>query len=119
MKRFLSAIALVMVFFTAMVAGAQGIITGSLGGSVQDSTGAVIKGATVTAHNDQTGFEAKTQSSASGAYAFSALPVGTYTLKIDSAGFAESTVKGLTVRSGVTSSAGPATLSINAPRASM
>lgn len=114
MKRFLSAIALVMVFFTAMVAGAQGIITGSLGGSVQDSTGAVIKGATVTAHNDQTGFEAKTQSSASGAYAFSALPVGTYTLKIDSAGFAESTVKGLTVRSGVTSSAGPATLSINA-----
>lgn len=95
-------------------AKAQGIITGSVTGTVQDNTGAVINGAAVTARNKQTGFEAKAVTSASGEFTMSDLPTGEYVVTVSSAGFAAATVSGIQVNSGVAASTGAVRLSITA-----
>jgi hypothetical protein len=91
---------------------AQGIITGTIGGSVQDSTGAVINGATVSAHNNDTGFDAKGVTTASGDFVLPDLAVGNYTLTVSSLGFSAATVNGLVVKSGISASAGVIKLSV-------
>src|SRR5882724_9701905 len=53
-------------------------IAGRLIGRVQDSSGAVVVGAKVTAHNDDTGIDTTVTSSADGSYAFGSLHVGSY-----------------------------------------
>src|SRR5687767_2635094 len=66
-------------------AGAQGSVT--IFGSVADGSGAAVPGARITATSGQTGSERVAVSDTSGNYAISALPVGTYTVKAELAGF--------------------------------
>ncbi len=61
--------------------------TASLTGTVKDSQGAVLPGATITATNTATGGTRTTVSNASGAYNLPGLPPGVYTLKIELSGF--------------------------------
>jgi hypothetical protein len=61
--------------------------TASLGGTVVDASGAAIPGATVTVLSTQTGFTRTVQSGTAGEYVFPALPVGTYKLTVEKAGF--------------------------------
>jgi hypothetical protein len=56
--------------------------TGILEGHISDPSGAAIPKASVTAVNDSTGFSASQTSSSTGAFRFSFLPVGSYTLRI-------------------------------------
>ena len=56
-------------------------------GSVADSSGAVIPGATVTLHSDATGLTRTTTTNESGLYSFGELPVGTYSIKVELQGF--------------------------------
>jgi hypothetical protein len=63
--------------------GGEGAITGT----VQDSTGAVVPNATVTAKNIETGVETTRTSSGSGVYDISPLIVGTYTVTAKAPGF--------------------------------
>lgn len=60
---------------------------GSLVGTVRDSTGAVIAGATVTAADAATGIVRKTQSNAAGDYTFLNLQPATYTITVERDGF--------------------------------
>ena len=62
-------------------------VTGSLSGTVQDATGAVIPNAAVTVTNVAQGIQTKTTSNAKGAYAFPSLAVGQYDLNVDAGGF--------------------------------
>ena len=62
--------------------------TGSLAGTVTDSTGAVAPGATIRATNSATGLVREGQSAASGAYRIDLLPAGIYDVKISMANFA-------------------------------
>ena len=62
-------------------------ISAKITGTVTDSSGAVISGATVTARDTARGTEYPTQTNASGSYYLSPLPVGDYTLKIAAPGF--------------------------------
>lgn len=72
---------------TAGIASAQEI-TASLTGTVTDSSGAVVPGATVTVHDNARGVDVRTVTSdSSGSYTVSQLPVGTYTVTIEGAGF--------------------------------
>jgi len=59
---------------------------GSLHGQVLDPSGAVVPGAAVTLTQGSNSFSA--QSSRDGAYTFSAVPAGSYTLGVDAEGFA-------------------------------
>ena len=60
---------------------------GSIGGEARDSTGAVVAGAVVTAVNTGTNASRSAVTNDAGAYAFPSLPPGTYTVKVEKAGF--------------------------------
>ena len=59
----------------------------SLGGTVTDSSGAVIPGATVAATNDNTGVVSTAVTNNAGVYSFPRLLYGTYTVKAEQKGF--------------------------------
>jgi carboxypeptidase family protein len=62
-------------------------IAGKLIGRVQDTSGAVVVGAKVTAHNDDTGIDTTVETASDGSYAFGSLHVGQYRVRVESAGF--------------------------------
>src|SRR5438876_8004509 len=61
--------------------------TSNITGTVRDTTGAVVPGATVTAKNEATGVTNTQVTTDSGLYAFSSLPVGAYTITVEKQGF--------------------------------
>src|SRR5689334_12915836 len=60
---------------------------GAITGTVSDSTGALIPGVQVVLTNIETGAKSDTVTTGTGNYTLLQLPVGTYTLNIDQAGF--------------------------------
>jgi hypothetical protein len=60
---------------------------GSIAGSVVDSTGAAISGATATLQNPVSGLKRTVNSDASGHFVFANLPQSTYSLTLEAAGF--------------------------------
>ncbi len=77
--------AVLLLFFSATLAFAQG--TGDIVGRVTDTSGGVLPGVTVTAQNEATKIARTTITSETGDYTFTLLPIGTYTVKIELAGF--------------------------------
>ena len=70
---------------------------GSLVGTIHDSTGAIIPGATVSATNIGTGIVTTTTSNSSGDYEFPSLRVGAYTVKAEAQGFSTAVAENITV----------------------
>src|SRR3989475_12282380 len=66
-------------------------ITGDISGTVQDSTGAVVKDATITAKNIGTGETRSAKSSDAGFYRIVELPPGKYTVTVSVKGFKTAT----------------------------
>jgi hypothetical protein len=62
-------------------------VTASISGTVKDSTGAVLVGASVTATNIATGVVQTVYSNSEGAYTLPALPPGRYDLEVRQKGF--------------------------------
>ncbi|OLD69076.1 MAG: hypothetical protein AUI45_08810 [Acidobacteria bacterium 13_1_40CM_2_56_11] len=79
------AVILGAVILAAQPAGAQG--TADLVGRVSDASGAVLPGVMVTAENVRTNVGRTTITSETGDYFFNLLPIGTYSVKIELAGF--------------------------------
>lgn len=67
----------IVIFSSALIADAQ-TVSGTLRGTVTDSNGAVIPGATVTARSKETGLERTVTSSDEGNYNMPFLPIGNY-----------------------------------------
>jgi outer membrane receptor protein involved in Fe transport len=78
------------------IAAAQDI-SGSLRGTVLDSSGAVVSGATVTAVNTDTGLSRSTPSDSKGDYVLVLLPVGNYRLEVEAKGFQKYSQAGITL----------------------
>jgi hypothetical protein len=77
-------------------AWAQDSLTGSISGTISDSTGAVIPGATVTLTNTDRGQDLRVlTTSSAGYFTATSLPLGTYTVKVANPGFKTETVTGL------------------------
>jgi len=70
---------------------------GSITGTVQDATGAVIPGAQVILLNTDQGITLETRSSSSGAYTFSPVRVGHYKVSATAKGFSKTTQENLEV----------------------
>lgn len=70
--------ALALLLIGGGVAHAQTTQTGTISGVIQDSTGAVLPGVTVTITSADQGFTRNTVSDANGRYVFPAVPVGLY-----------------------------------------
>lgn len=77
-----------------LIAGitAQAQFNSSLSGTILDPTQAVIPGAVVTLTNDATQATKTVTSGAEGAYQFSELPPGSYSIKVTATGFQQSSV---------------------------
>jgi hypothetical protein len=91
------------VFITAGTALSQSD-RGTIAGTVLDSSGAVVQGASVTATGANTGAVYKTTSTDTGAYRIPDMQVGVYNLTITAAGFKTSEQQGLVVQINTTSS---------------
>ncbi|MGB6689299.1 MAG: carboxypeptidase regulatory-like domain-containing protein [Terracidiphilus sp.] len=94
-------------------ASAQGIITGSIAGSITDQTGAVIPGATITAVNTATQTTLQGKSTGMGDFFISNVPIGTYSLAIEASGFGKSSLSNVHVAAGNTTSVGRQILAPN------
>ncbi len=103
------AVAFVLFSASPLVQGtahAQGITTGTISGSVADSTGALIPGASVSATQTSTNVTTTTVSLKDGSFSFKDMPIGTYTVVISSKGFAGKTLENVDVESGHVSAIG-------------
>ena len=96
-KRLLcSAVLAAFLGFVCGGAWAQDALTGSISGTVMDSTGAIIVGATVTITNTDRGQDLRVlKTNAEGFYTATSLPLGAYTVKVVNTGFKTETVTGL------------------------
>jgi hypothetical protein len=99
-RRITFAVALATLIFGATFALAQGVVTGSISGVVQDPQGALVPNANVTVTHLTTNRVFKTQSTSSGIVSLRDLPPGSYNLKIDAANFRAYESKNLTVAVG-------------------
>jgi len=71
--------------------------TGTILGTVYDSTGAVIPSARVTITNEETGISQSSQTRADGTYVFTPLRIGSYTVEVEFEGFQKSRRPGVSV----------------------
>jgi len=70
---------------------------GTILGTVTDSTGASVAGASVKARHSATGLERTTQTSGDGSYSIPELPIGTYEVTITQSGFQTSITRSVDV----------------------
>ncbi|HEX3435598.1 MAG TPA: carboxypeptidase regulatory-like domain-containing protein [Pseudacidobacterium sp.] len=73
-------------------------VRGGIGGTVTDSSGAVVSGATIQAKNEKTGDISTVISTSAGAYRFPELPLGIYDIAVSAAGFRNAILTGVPVR---------------------
>jgi hypothetical protein len=80
---------------------AQGGVTSSVAGVVEDTSGGAIPGATVVAKNMTTGETYNAVTSQNGTFAIGAVPPGTYSVTISLSGFKTTVLTDVVVRAGV------------------
>jgi hypothetical protein len=84
----------VLGFSLASAASAQ-VTTATIVGTITDSSGAALPGATVTARNVDTGFNRTAPSNEAGAYRLEFLPIGRYVVEVSLSGFKTATRSGI------------------------
>jgi hypothetical protein len=94
MKRLV--IAILVVLSLAVAAYAQ-TFRGTILGTVTDSSGLAVAGATITVKNIETGLVRASQTTADGSYAVTELPIGSYTVTISQSGFQTSVTSDVVV----------------------
>ncbi len=88
----LSGIAITMAALFCAPALLAQTVTGSITGNVTDSSGAIVAGAKITAHNLDTGVDSPTTSNSSGFYSIKFLPIGRYQVIVEATGFGKETI---------------------------
>ncbi|HEU0106328.1 MAG TPA: carboxypeptidase-like regulatory domain-containing protein, partial [Vicinamibacteria bacterium] len=96
-------VALLVVAFATAPGFAQGT-NGTLTGKVTDEQGLSLPGVSVTATNQETGFQRSAQTDASGVYTINGLPFGRYEVKSNLTGFSPQAAKGVSVNVSATTS---------------
>jgi hypothetical protein len=104
-KRSIHSVEMVFVAICLLFAGVHGVygqaVYGSLYGTVTDTSGAIIKGATVTVTDEQKGTVQTVQSNDSGDWRVDHLVPDSYDVKVDAASFQGSESKGVAVHADV------------------
>jgi Carboxypeptidase regulatory-like domain/TonB-dependent Receptor Plug Domain len=96
-----SALLLVGLCISLMLGGGAAfaqITTGEILGTVKDPSGAVIPGANVILHNEQTGATLSTTTNGTGLYYFTPILIGRYDVTVSKTGFATVTHSNITVQ---------------------
>ncbi len=93
----LAALCMIALLLSSPGAVKAQIYSGSINGTVTDSTGAVVSGATVTVKNNGNGASFTTATSDMGNFAIEQLQLGTYTLTVKQTGFKDFVAAGVEV----------------------
>jgi len=93
--------AFAVVGFHVSAAFAQGGVTSTLTGTVTDTSGAVIPGASVTVKRAETGLTTEAVTNADGQFTVPALNAGTYSVTVSLAGFKTVTLNNVVLNAGV------------------
>src|SRR3984957_3022278 len=104
-QKFIAVIAaflMAMALWAAVPLHAQ-VISGDLVGTVLDKTGATVPNASVEATMVNTGVKYQTKANETGEYRLNNLPIGVYSISASAAGFAATTVQGVTLELNKTS----------------
>jgi hypothetical protein len=97
---FTTALLLFVAISTLHASEMQSPTTGSISGTVTDSTGAAIPGATVEVVKPSAEVQQSTKSDASGHYVFTNIPEHTYRLRVSAKGFATA-IQAITIHAGI------------------
>lgn len=97
--RFLAAMCLLLAM--SIIVTAQ-VTTGDINGTVEDSSGKVVPGATVTATNNATNRARTTTTNESGDFNIPGLPPGNYTVTVEASSFSKSVTKDIELNVGNT-----------------
>ena len=92
-------LAVMLLLTTGLLLG-QGIVTGSISGTVLDPQGAVVSGATVRATQVETNREFSTTSTSRGVVELPSLPAGTYNISVEAKGFSSFSAQNVVVAVG-------------------
>jgi len=90
-----------MCLMVATLAYGQGSVTSTLTGTVLDTSGGAIPGATVVIKNSGTGVTTETVSSSQGTFTAAALLPGTYSVTVSLTGFKTAVFNGVVLSAGV------------------
>lgn len=91
------AMSLAIVCVLSAIAMVAQVVTGSISGTVEDQTGAVVSGAKVTLTNEGNNAKQEATTSDTGAFRFTLLSVGRYDLDVSKSGFRNLKVTGAAV----------------------
>src|SRR5260370_42551197 len=92
-----SLLVLVASLMVAPTAGRAQLSSGSISGTVRDSSGAVIPVANIVLKNMETGFERSTQTNDTGTYVLLNILPGRYELRVSKEGFGSADQTGILV----------------------
>src|SRR5262245_55515852 len=98
---------LVLVVVVVALPAAAQLQTGEIFGRVTDESGAVVAGATVTLESAALIRPLSVSSEKNGAYRFPSLPIGTYTVRFEMAGFATLIRDGIKIETGFNAEINP------------
>src|SRR5215470_9511364 len=98
MKRYLATLAIGTLCLIASGTATAQSDRGTIAGTVTDSSGAVVSGASVTVRGVDTGNVFKTTSTAEGLYRISDIAIGRYDVTVESQGFKSSVQKGVQIQ---------------------
>ena len=100
MKLRLCLVSSVLLFGLAACAPAQTAGSGAITGTITDPAGAVVPGATVVVHNDDTGVDRSLDTNGAGVYSAAFLQPGNYEITASKTGFSKVEQKGIVVEVG-------------------
>src|ERR1700744_4342817 len=96
LRHYIPALVLMALFTVFSVVAIAQDTTGSISGTINDSSGASVKGGAVTLTNTDRGEDIrKLTTNSAGFYTATSLPLGTYTVKVTASGFKSDLVTGL------------------------
>lgn len=108
-----------LLVFTSCVPAFSQVTSGTILGSIQDTTGAIIPGATVTATAANLGITRAVKSSANGTFSLSNMQAATYDLTVAAAGFETLVKSGVVLSSADSLNAGAFVLKVGAESTSV
>src|ERR1700676_3822438 len=95
--KFVSRFGFFLICLTLLAAGAEAQDRAGIQGTILDSQGNTVEGATVTLTNQETGKVSQIATNSSGVYNFLGLPPGRYRLDVELTGFKKKTLENVTV----------------------
>jgi Carboxypeptidase regulatory-like domain/TonB dependent receptor len=96
----LAAIGVLFSLAASLAWGQSQSINGTIRGQVTDATGVPVAAADITVTNDDTGFTRDVKTDSGGLYVAPDLPLGAYTVTVQSSGFAPVSNKGIRIEAG-------------------